>query len=191
MPWPSLTAPMPSGLCLAFASLHNADALPVRTMPLHRGPFRCHAPLRCRLCPAAAPQLNALPMRCDSLRNLAPATPRNAPALPRHSWPKRSCAYRCPCSAQHCPRGSVPIIADAVPIDAPPPHCQASPMHRTALLCHRGAPNAAQFLAHALQVQATQRLCQAWQSLLCPRFATRTSHCRSFAAHMLALPPPY
>ena len=108
-------------------------------MPLHCGPFRCHAPLRCRLCPAAALQVSTSPMRCDSLRNLAPAMPRNAPALPGHSWPKRRRAYRCLCSAQHCPRGSVPIIADAVPIDAPPPHCQASPMRCQSVLSHRPA----------------------------------------------------
>ena len=166
-----------SQLCLAVArhceSAHClSSAAPYIELPPHRGPFRCHAPLRCRLCPAAAPQLNALPMRCDSLRNHAPATPRNAPALPLHSWPKRRRAYR-------CPRGSVPSIATALPSLA-----HALPVRAAAARAH-----AAQCLAHALQVEATQRLCQAWQSLLCRRFATRTSHCLC-AAH-LALPPPY
>lgn len=98
-------------LCLAFASLRNARATPVWAMPPRRGPFRCHAPLRCRLCPAHA---------FRSLRN-------HAPALPLHSWPMRRSAYRCPCSAQHCRSITELISASAAHSQAPAAPCQASP----------------------------------------------------------------
>ena len=126
MPWPSLTAPMPSGLCLAFASLRNAYALPVRTMPLHRGPFRCHAPLRCRLCPAAALQVSTSPMRCDSLRNLACyATQRPSIAGPFMAKAETRLSLPLHYQAKHRRRIAELNFATAVP-------CQASPLHRGA-----------------------------------------------------------
>ncbi len=185
-----------SQLCLAVArhceSAHClSSAAPYIELPLHRGPFRCHAPLRCRLCPAAAPQLNALPMRCDSLRNHAPATPRNAPALPLHSWPKRRRAYR-------CPRGSVPSIATALPSLAHASHRPALPSRsaqRRAIPrhCLAGLSNATPLPSVA--VSAVPSLCDADFTLplrRTPRIAAALI-CITFAWHsmlFLATAPP-
>ena len=187
---PCRAAQLRAGQCLAVArhceSAHClSSATPYTALPPPRGPLSCHAPLRCRLCPAAALQVSTSPMRCDSLRNLAPSGLCSAPALPGQAQ-----------------SGDAPIVATAVPCQASPTHCRAklrpcvaSPCHRTALFCHRVAPNAAQFLAIALQVRATQRLCQAWQSLLCRRCTKRSYAVAlrrglhiAFAAHRLALP---
>lgn len=187
--------------------LSGADR--VVTMPCRRSSLRvCALPMPClsALCRRPAGRFAAMrhcdavfapPQHSESMRLLAHALrigamPRLGYAVPQHCrsihGPSRRCAYRCSC-------GSGPYNASAIPSESVPAHCRAKLRHRTALLCHRVAPNAAQFLAIALQVEATQRLCQAWQSLLCRRraklsytlalrrglhiaFAPHTSHCR-------------
>ena len=131
-------------------------------------------------------------IHCATMPLLRHAMPQHCRAKPkaetRLSLPAQLTAKPPHCRAKLRHRGSVPSIAiashcyaatrfcDSVPCHriAKPRPCVASPCHRTALLCHRVAPNAAQFLAIALQVRATQRLCQAWQSLLCRRCTKRS-----------------
>ena len=125
---------------------------------------RCEsAHCRCLACPyyAAAPQAVELPcaIAMPSLSRRSPATQRLAHALRIGAMPVPCATMPQHCRSIHGQSGDAPIVAPAAPCQASPPHCQASPMHcraklrhRTVLLCHRVAPNAAQFLAIALQV---------------------------------------
>ena len=191
MPLPclSILCRRPAG---RFAAMRHCDAVFAPPQLCKSAPRPCVA-IHCATMPLLR---HATPQHCRSIHGQSGVAPIVAHAA-------HSIAPAAPCQSSPTPCQSMPNAAKPSPCQsmlrhhiAKPRPCVASPCHRTALLCHRVAPNAAQFLAIALQVRATQRLCQAWQSLLCPcltslrrRFATRTSHCLC-AAH-LALPPPY
>lgn len=169
MPCLSILCRRPAG---RFAAMRHCDAVFAPPQLCKSAP-RPRVAIHCATMPLLR---HAMPQHCRSIHGQSGVAPIVAHAA-------HSIAPAAPCQSSPSPCQSMPRHRIAKPRP-----CVASPCHRTALLCHRVAPNAAQFLAHALQVRATQRLCQAWQSLLCPRFATRTSHCLC-AAH-LALPPP-
>lgn len=156
-------AQLRAGKCLALAKRHRSTPLRVCAMPMPCLSALCRRTdgrfAAMRHCDAVfAPPLHCSSARCLCVahRSDAPAGLCSAPALPGQAQ-----------------SGDAPIVATAAPCQASPPHCRAK-------LCHRVAPNAAQFLAIALQVQATQRLCQAGQCTAVPSLCD---------AH-LALPRP-
>jgi hypothetical protein len=132
---------------LVVASLRTAVALPVSTLNCHRTAGRFAAMRHCDAVFAPPRHSESMRLLAHALRFIAQPCPGWAMQCPSIAgpWPTRRCAYRCPC-------GSGPYNASAIPSESVPAHCRAKLRHRTALHCHRVAPNAAQFLAIALQV---------------------------------------
>ena len=152
-----------------------APPLRVCTMPLPCLSVLCRRPAgrsaAMRHCDAvfAPPQLcksaprPCVAIHCATLPLLCHATSQHCRAKPkaetRLSLPMRFRAVQCRriavlnfATAATCQSSPTPCQSMPRHRIAKPRPCVASPCHRTVLLCHRVAPNAAQFLAIALQV---------------------------------------